>query len=620
MVSILPKPIRKMLAVFRGQVSPVFIFLSILLGFWFGLTPGWSGIHTVIVIVVLILNVHLGLFLLTAGLGKALCFAAAPLLFHLGVWVHEYLSILLRLLAMLPLIAITDFDKYSVAGALIAGPILGAVSGLLLARSVIGFRRMLLKFEESSETFKKWYSRRWVRILDRLLIGKRTKDAKALFTAKFKLFRMPGVIVAVLVVAVLVFAIMLLKDERARGYIATKMTQANGAEVNLDEFKLSALAGSISASGLQVTDAEKPELNQVSIGKIAADIGVYDLLLGKLVMEEIEVSDVQFGQPRAEAGEVVQKDTKQKDDAFDPCDFTLEDLDVSKLENYFKNAQSVKAWLQKIRKWLPKSEDKESEGASKEIPEKYLAYLNARASTPMSPRVLAKKILLNKVGIPWQLLGSSNISIENINDSPRVAGLPIAIAVKSNDTPASMNIKFDFTSSEKVPPVSGSFSGFDLSKMQDNVSGNAGLGFNKGTASGQFIGTITRDMVDLTIDLAIDDMDAKAQGDKIWGLDSKTASEALAVMKNIRMKIRIVGPVSEPRFAFDAGALQEQLKEALVKAGKARLAQEIDKQIEEQLGEGLADKIPGEIGEILKKPGDLIKGLGGLLGGDSDKK
>jgi uncharacterized protein (TIGR03546 family) len=431
-----------MLAVFRGQVSPVFVFLSILLGFWFGLTPGWSGIHTVMVIVVLILNVHLGLFLLAAGLGKAVCFAAAPILFHLGVWVHEYLFILLRILAMLPLIAITDFDKYSVAGAMLAGPIIGAVAGLLLAGSVISFRKMLLKFEESSETFKKWYSRRWVRIVDRLLIGKRTKDAKSLFEAKLKLFRMPGVIVAVVIVAVLVFAIMLLKDERARGFVATKMTQANGAEVNLDEFELSPLAGSIMAAGLQVTNSEKPQLNQFSVGKIDADIGLYDLFLGKLVMEKVEVSDVQFDQPRAEPGEVVQKEDDQKEDVFDPCDFTLENLDVSKLENYFKNAQSVKAWLQKVRKWLPKSE-KEAKSAAREIPEKYLAYLNARASTPMSPRVLAKKILLGKVQVPWQLLGSSDISIENINDSPRVAGLPIAIAVKSNDTPASMDIKFD---------------------------------------------------------------------------------------------------------------------------------------------------------------------------------
>jgi len=620
MVAILPKPIRKMLAVFRGQVSPVFIFLSVLLGFSFGLIPGWSGMHTFLVIVVLILNIHLGLFLMSAALGKALCFAAAPVLFHIGVWVHSYLSVLLALLARIPIIGITNFDKYSVAGALVVGPLIGAIAGLLLAWSVTNFRRMLLKFEGKSEKFKKWYSKRWVRILDRLLIGKRTKDVRALFTAKVKVFRLAGVILALLVVLVSVITTTLLKNETARSFVAGKMTQANGAEVDLSELRLSVLAGAVSASGIQVTDPEKPQLNQVSIGKIAADLGVYDLLLGKLVMEVVEVSDVQFGQARTKPGRVTEAETQQKPSVFDPCDFTLKNLDINKLDTYFKNAQAVKEWLQKIRKWLPKTGQKESEKTSEQIPEGYLAYLDAHAATPASPRILAKKILLDKVNIPWPVLGSSNISLQNITDAPHAARLPVAIALKSNDTQASLNMKLDFTQHEKGPLVSGNFDGFDLTKMHDSIGSNTGLAFNSGKASGQFSGLLTSDLVDLTVNIAIGDMQAKAQGDKIWGLDSKTASEALAVMKNLRINVRIIGPVAEPRLAFDAGNLRNQLKEALVKAGKEKLAGEVDKQIQKQLGKGLGDKVPGELGEALKKPGDLIKGLGGLLGGDSNKK
>ena len=82
---ILPKFIRKMLAVLRGGVSPVIIFLSVILGFSFGLIPGFSGLHTAIVIVVLILNIHTGLFLISAALAKSLCFAAAPVLYHAGI-------------------------------------------------------------------------------------------------------------------------------------------------------------------------------------------------------------------------------------------------------------------------------------------------------------------------------------------------------------------------------------------------------------------------------------------------------------------------------------------------------------------------------------------------------
>ncbi|MHC4526917.1 MAG: DUF2062 domain-containing protein, partial [Planctomycetota bacterium] len=565
MIKLLPKPIRKMLAVFRGQVSPVFIFLSILLGFWFGLTPGWSGLHTVFIVLVLVLNIHIGLFLLSAGLGKTLCFAAAPVLYHVGAAVHSHLSGLLGLMASVPVIGITDFDRFSVAGALVIGPVIGAIAGLLLARSVIGFRRMLLKFEEGSEKFKKWYSNRWVRTLDRLLVGKRTKDAKALFTAKTKIVRKPGLILAVLVLAVSALATTLIKDEAIREYTVTKMTQANGAEVNLDKLTLSALAGAVSASGIEVTDPEKPQQNQLSIGNIAADIGLYDLLVGKLVMEDVQVSDVKFDQPRAAPGEVPKTDTAQKPSVFDPCDFKVTVADIEKIDAYLKDAKAVKQWLQKIRRWLPEAKDKQAEDAPQQIPQKYLDYLTTRAATPKSPRILAKRVLLDKVQIPWRFFGSSKVNLENLSDSARVAALPVKAALKSYDTPASASIVFDYSSADKAPSVSGTFEGIGLSELQNSLSRNAGLVFKKGSASGRFKGAVTNELIDLAVDIEIRDLDAAAQGDGILGLDPKVTSEALSALDNLHTTIRIVGPVSEPRLAFDVKGLQEEFNTALVK-------------------------------------------------------
>ena len=80
---ILPGPIKKILAVFRGSVSPVLIFLSILMGFWFGMIPGFSGFHVLLIVVILILNVHVGLFILSAVFGKALLLVSAPVIFSI---------------------------------------------------------------------------------------------------------------------------------------------------------------------------------------------------------------------------------------------------------------------------------------------------------------------------------------------------------------------------------------------------------------------------------------------------------------------------------------------------------------------------------------------------------
>jgi uncharacterized protein (TIGR03546 family) len=223
----LPRSIRKLLAIFRGSVSPVMIFISIMLGFWFGLIPDFVGIHVALLVLVFLLNVHLGLFLLSAALGKGLCFAAAPVLYHIGIFAQNNLSGLLNALASVPIIGLTDFSRYAVAGALIAGPVIGAVAGLLMARSVIGFRRTLLKFEEGSEKFKKWYSNRWVRILDRVLIGKRTKDAKALFSAKTKIIRKAGVAIAVVILGGSAVAMHFIKDSIVKDYAVKTMTKVN---------------------------------------------------------------------------------------------------------------------------------------------------------------------------------------------------------------------------------------------------------------------------------------------------------------------------------------------------------------------------------------------------------
>jgi uncharacterized protein (TIGR03546 family) len=595
-----------------------------MLGFWFGLIPGFSGIHVVLIVLVVLLNVHLGLFLLSGGLAKGLCFAAAPVLYHIGVAVQDYLPGLLRLLGSIPIVGMTDFSRYSVAGAFVVGPIIGAIAGLLMARSVIGFRRTLLKFEEGSEKFKQWYSKKWVRILDRLLIGKRAKDAKAVFTVKTKVIRKAGVAIAVLILAGSAAAIILVKDNMAKDYAAKTMTQANGAEVNLDSLDLSVLTGAVSASGIQVTDANKPQNNQVAIDKIATDASIYDLLLGRLVMENVEVSNVKFNQQRATPGEVVAATAQEESEPFDPCDYSATASDTSKLDTYFKDAKALKEKLKKARKWLPKeteeTEAQAQEQQQQEAPHKYLDYLMARADVPTSPRMLAKRILLDNIQIPWGLFDNSKVLITNISDSARTAKLPVTFEMNSLDTKASINTKIDYSSGEQTPDVSGVFEGFDLSKLQSSLSSDSGLMFEQGLASGKFSGKVTDTSIDLTIDLAVQNMKAKAQGKGILGLDSETASEALSVLNNISTKIRVVGPITEPRLVFDVKGLQDEFKNALVKAGKQKLIEEVDKQLGEQIDKELGDKVPGEIKDTLKDSKGVLDGLGGLLGGKKDDK
>ncbi|RPJ34666.1 MAG: hypothetical protein EHM35_09675 [Planctomycetaceae bacterium] len=608
---ILPGFVRKLSAVFRGNVAPPLIFLSVLMGAWMGMMPGWSGLHTVLVVIVLVVNLNLGLFILSLGAAKALSLAAAPVLYHTGIWVHGHAPGVLATLSSIPVIGLTDYSRFALVGGLVLGPIVGAVAGIAMALIVINFRRMMVKLDEKSEKFRRYYSKFWVRFLDWLIIGKRTRDVKSMF-AKAKFVRKVGVALAVLLVGGFLVAAHFLQGTMIKQYTAKTLTNANKAQVDIGDLGLSVLGGNAHVTGLQFTDPQQPQQNQLAIEKVEADANMRDLLIGRMVMENVTISEVRFNQARQTPGTVLPAPA-DANKPFDPCDYGVTAENLGKLEKYVKDIKKVKEQLRKLREWLPDSNEAgEDEVAAEKKPENYLEYLTARAKELPSPRVLAKKVLADKVVIPSELFKNSQILVTNLNDAPKAAGLPITLEMKSYETPAAMKVALDYSKPGSAPEVSGTFEGFDLSTMQSSLSPDAGIAFQSGKASGTFTGQLTRDQVDLTINLNLKDLQAQGTGKGVLGLGAEQTSEVMAVLKELTTTIRVVGPTADPRLVFDTKGLTEEFKQALLKAGKDRAASELNKQIEKQLG----DKVPTELKDTLKKPAtNIVEGLGGLLGG-----
>jgi uncharacterized membrane protein len=521
-------------------------------------------------------------------------------------------------LSSVPVVGITDFNRLALAGGLVLGPIIGAVCGLILAIFVFSFRRTMLKLNEKSERFRKYYSKFWVRLLDRLLIGKRTKDVHAMF-AKAKYIRKAGVVLAVLLVGGFLAAAHFLQGTVIKSYTVQALTQANKAEADIDTLGISVLGGNVSVSGVQLTDPKNPQQNQLAIGKMEATASVYDLLLGKVVVDKMELSEVRFNQLRQTPGKVLEQVVQEK--PFDPNAYKI---DTEKLEKYVKDAKKLKEQLEKLRNWLPK--DKQAEGgpadgnqpavATEKAPETYSEYLTARLPTPATVRVWAKQLLADKTEIPSKLFGNSRVDVNNLSDAPQANKLPITMQIKSYVTPALLKVIADYSKGDGAPAISGTFQGFDLSKVQE-LSQDAGIAFQSGLASGTFKGTMTRENVDLTIDLSLKDLQAKGTGKGVLGLGAEQTSQALQVLKELSTSIRVVGPVTQPRLVFDTKGLTKEFQQALVAAGKERAIQEVNKQVQKQLDGKLGDKLPAGVKDALKQPSTkgLTDSLGGLLGG-----
>jgi uncharacterized protein (TIGR03546 family) len=617
---LLPGFVSKLLAVLRGNVAPPLIFVSVLLGVWTGMMPGWSGLHTALAVLVLVINVHIGLFILALGVGKAISMAAAPVLYHTGVWAHGHLAGVLAGLSSIPVVGITDFNRLAVAGGLVLGPIVGAVCGIVLALCVFSFRRTMVKINEKSEKFRKYYSKFWVRLLDRILIGKRTKDVNSMF-AKAKYIRKAGVVLAVLVVGGFLAAAHFLQGTVVKGYAVQALTQANKAEADIDTLGISVLGGNVSVSGLQLTDPKNPQQNQLAVEKMEANASIYELLLGKLVIEKAELTQVRFNQLRQTPGKVLEQVVKEK--PFDPNAYKVSVEDLAKLEKYVKDAKKLKEQLEKLRNWLPQS--KQGEGgpadanqpavAVEKAPENYLDYLSTRLQTPATPRMLAKLLLADKTEIPSALFGNSKIEVTNISDAPQAAKLPITMQIKSYVTSALLKVVADY-SKGGTPEISGTFEGLDLSKLKD-LSQDAGLSFQSGQAAGTFNGTLTKENVDLTINLSLKNLQAQGTGKGVLGLGAEQTSQVMQVLKELSTTIRVVGSPTDPRLVFDTKGLTKEFQQALVQAGKERAIQEVNKQVQKQLDGKLGDKLPAGVKDALKQPSTkgLTDSIGGLLGG-----
>jgi len=606
---ILPRPMRKFIAVFRGGISPLLIILSVTSGFCFGLIPGLAGIHAVIILVFLALNIHLGLFLMGAAFGKAFCFAAAPLLFHTGSLVHSYIPGLLAFLARIPIVGLTDFGRYSTAGAIIIGPPAGLALGLVLSRTVVAFRKNWLKLEENSEAFKKWSSKRWVRVLDRLLIGKSTADVSKALEGKSPVVRKAGLGLAVVSLILAGLTGSLVGDDKLASYAAGVMTRANGAEVNVADISFSLLRGKLAAEEIEVTNPEKPSENRVSVGGVAADTDVYNLLCGNLVLEDVVLSNVVFDQARQTPGKVLADEPKPSEPAEGrPRQEISEKAGINRLQTYFKNAKKVRELLRKIGKFLPEPKQKSDKGPRK-VPERYLEYLRAKAPTAPASRLTAKRIVIEEVELDAMQFGKSSILMTNISDNPYAAALPVGLEITSMQNGQSLNVMCHFESKGDIPEITGTFENFDLQKLQSQMSDRNKLILEGGTASGTFNGSVSKESLDLRINVKVENLQASSRGKRVLGLDSKSVSRVFDVLKSFETEIRLSGPTDQPRLSFDTGALTEQFKTALAEAGKQRLKEEIDEQLQDKLG----GKVPDQVKEALKKPGDLIKGLGGLL-------
>ena len=80
-----------------------------------------------------------------------------------------------------------------------------------------------------------------------------------------------------------------------------------GAEVNLEAVELNYSPLSVTLINFQATDAEQPAYNLFSFNKMSADIALWQYLFGKVIVDDLVLTELRFNEKRLIVGEVYEE-------------------------------------------------------------------------------------------------------------------------------------------------------------------------------------------------------------------------------------------------------------------------------------------------------------------------
>jgi uncharacterized protein (TIGR03545 family) len=137
-------------------------------------------------------------------------------------------------------------------------------------------------------------------------------------------------IVAFIVLSVLVAGLLyFFAESLVKTAIVSSAESTFGAEVNVAEVKLAYSPLTVSVLGLQVTDKETPTQNLFSFERATAGVDVWQYLFGKIIIEELEVSQLAFSNVRSQVGKVYRNDDVSEEESLsDQAKAMLPEVDM----------------------------------------------------------------------------------------------------------------------------------------------------------------------------------------------------------------------------------------------------------------------------------------------------
>ncbi|KZY82806.1 hypothetical protein A3742_07940 [Oleiphilus sp. HI0071] len=123
-------------------------------------------------------------------------------------------------------------------------------------------------------------------------------------TKQKSMIRPVGIVAFALITALLVLCFYWAAPWLIKQGIERTGTQINGARVDVANVDLSLSPAGIYIFGLQVTDAKQPMQNMLELEQAYAELNLFELWGGKIIIEDLNIQSLRFGTERTESGAV----------------------------------------------------------------------------------------------------------------------------------------------------------------------------------------------------------------------------------------------------------------------------------------------------------------------------
>ena len=598
---------RKLGKIIRGKATPFQLMAACVLGSMIAFVPGLKqapGMLVFLILLLLVVNANLGVAALTGIVAKLVSLAAMPLSYEVGrVLIDGPTQGLFKGMINAPVLALFGFDNYvATGGVMVVGLVFGALVGALLIILLKNFRLKMAKIEEGSERYKKFSSKKWVKILAWILIGPGHGKKTYAELASKKVgnpIRIIGVVAVALFLGLAFVARLFLAEPIVTAALQAGLERANGATVDLQRADLDLSEGRLVVTGLAMADPNALDKDVFKAATVEANISGADLLRKRLVLDRVVAKDAASGTPRRVPGRIV----GPKRDL--PKDSPPKEGDEKTLEDYVEQAQVWRERLAQARDWLERSSEPTTDDTApddetlrerlrRQVRE--LGYANVRATHLIdeTPTLLAREVLVEGLNVEAVEKETLNVRATSISTQPWLVDEKPRIEVTSEsdrialDTvlgPAGLltmhvrQMSADALGAAMAfggePPLKGGF-------VNVNVNGTWGA---------EGVGHVNLPMTVVVRDSTI----------QLEGLGS-------APVERLAFPVGVRGTIDDPRISVDS----EAFAKALADAGAAQLASRVRAEAQGQI-----DKVREEAEEKLKEEvGDKAKdALKDILGG-----